>query len=50
MMRSDGPISISRAFVAADWRGLLADAGIAAERISIEWFFPFRYGVACRAA
>ena len=48
MMRSDGPISISRAFVAADWRRLLADAGIAAERTSIDWCFPFRYGVACR--
>jgi 2-polyprenyl-3-methyl-5-hydroxy-6-metoxy-1,4-benzoquinol methylase len=48
MMRSDGPISISRAFVAADWRRLLAAAGIPAERTSIKWFFPFRYGVACR--
>jgi 2-polyprenyl-3-methyl-5-hydroxy-6-metoxy-1,4-benzoquinol methylase len=48
MMRSDGPISISRAFVADDWLRLLAEAGIAAERTSIKWFFPFRYGVACR--
>ncbi len=50
MMRSDGPISISRAFVADDWRRLLAEAGIPAERTSIKWFFPFRYGVACRKA
>jgi 2-polyprenyl-3-methyl-5-hydroxy-6-metoxy-1,4-benzoquinol methylase len=48
MMRSDGPISISRAFVADDWRRLLAAAGIPAEQTSIKWFFPFRYGVACR--
>lgn len=48
MMRSDGPISISRAFVADDWRQLLAAAGIPAERISITWHFPFRFGVACR--
>ena len=48
MMRNDGPISISRAFVADDWRRLLAEAGIAPERTSIKWNFPFRYGVACR--
>jgi 2-polyprenyl-3-methyl-5-hydroxy-6-metoxy-1,4-benzoquinol methylase len=50
MMRSDGPISISRAFVADDWRRLLAEAGIASERTSIKWNFPFRYGVAGRKA
>jgi 2-polyprenyl-3-methyl-5-hydroxy-6-metoxy-1,4-benzoquinol methylase len=50
MMRSDGPISISRAFVAADWRRLLAEAGIPRTRTSIKWFFPFRYVVACRKA
>jgi 2-polyprenyl-3-methyl-5-hydroxy-6-metoxy-1,4-benzoquinol methylase len=48
MMRSDGPISISRAFVAADWRRLLAEAGIPPTQTSIKWFFPFRYVVACR--
>ena len=50
MMRSDGPISISRAFVAADWRRLLAEAGIPRTRTSVKWFFPFRYVVACRNA
>ena len=50
MMRSDGPISISRAFVAADWRRLLAEAGIPRSRTSIKWYFPFRYVVACRKA
>jgi 2-polyprenyl-3-methyl-5-hydroxy-6-metoxy-1,4-benzoquinol methylase len=48
MMRSDGPISISRAFVAADWRRLLAEAGIPPSRMSIRWLFPFRYVVACQ--
>ncbi len=48
MMRSDGPISISRAFVATDWRRLLVEAGIPAQRTSIKWYFPFRYVVACQ--
>ena len=48
MMRSDGPISISRAFVAADWRRLLVEAGIPFQRASIRWYFPFRYVVACQ--
>lgn len=47
MMRSDGPISITRAFRAAEWRRILDDAGIPAARRSIQWFFPFRYVVAC---
>jgi 2-polyprenyl-3-methyl-5-hydroxy-6-metoxy-1,4-benzoquinol methylase len=48
MMRSDGPISITRAFRAADWRRVLDAAGIPEGRRSIRWFFPFRYVVACR--
>lgn len=50
MMRNDGPISISRAFRAPDWRRILDQAGIPASRRSIRWFFPFRYVVACRKA
>jgi SAM-dependent methyltransferase len=50
MMRSDGPISITRAFRAADWRRILDAAGIPQARRSIRWFFPFRYVVACRKA
>jgi 2-polyprenyl-3-methyl-5-hydroxy-6-metoxy-1,4-benzoquinol methylase len=50
MMRSDGPISITRAFRASDWRRILDDAGIPAARRSVQWFFPFRYVVACRKA
>lgn len=48
MARNDGPISVARAFAADDWRHLLAEAGIPAERACIEWFFPFRYSVSCR--
>jgi SAM-dependent methyltransferase len=48
MARHDGPISVARAFAADDWRRLLAEAGIPAERACIEWFFPFRYGVSCK--
>ena len=36
----DGPVSISRAFVAKDWEELLADAGVRHARI--EPWFPFR--------
>jgi SAM-dependent methyltransferase len=48
MTRHDGPVSVARAFAADDWRCLLAEAGIPAERACIEWFFPFRYSVSCR--
>jgi 2-polyprenyl-3-methyl-5-hydroxy-6-metoxy-1,4-benzoquinol methylase len=50
MIRHDAPVSVARAFTASEWRQLLVQAGIPAERTSIEWFFPFRYGVACRKA
>lgn len=48
MIQHDAPVSVARAFTASEWRHLLAEAGIPAERATIEWFFPFRYGVACR--
>jgi SAM-dependent methyltransferase len=50
MNRHDGPVSVARGFTAAEWRHLLEAAGIPGERITIEWFFPFRYGVSCRKA
>jgi len=50
MNRHDGPVSVARAFTAFEWRHLLEEAGIPAERTRIEWFFPFRYGVSCRKA
>jgi SAM-dependent methyltransferase len=50
MVQNDGPLSVARAFTAADWRRPSAAAGISAERIRISWFFPFRYCVAGRPA
>ena len=45
-VQHDGPISISRAFVTADWRRLIARAGIAADVAKVEWWIPFRLCVA----
>jgi SAM-dependent methyltransferase len=39
-VRHDGPVSISRAFVRADWTALLTKAGVRGARI--EPWFPFR--------
>jgi SAM-dependent methyltransferase len=41
-VRSDGPISITRAFVPADWHRLLARAGIPAGAATVARVFPFR--------
>jgi SAM-dependent methyltransferase len=41
-VRHDGPVSISRAFVRADWRRYLAAAGLDAAQVAIEWHLPFR--------
>jgi SAM-dependent methyltransferase len=45
-VRHDGPVSIARAFVTADWERLLAGAGIEPGTAKIEWKFPFRLTVA----
>jgi len=47
-VRHDGPLSVARAFTAADWRSLLSRAGIPASQTEIRWFFPFRCCVARR--
>jgi len=41
-VQHDGPVSIARAFVAADWRDMLARAGVASGAADISWHFPFR--------
>lgn len=41
-VRHDGPVSIARAFVAADWVRFLDAAGVAAESAEIRWRVPFR--------
>ncbi len=38
-VRHDGPLSVRRAFVADEWRAMLADAGLTAD---VRWHLPFR--------
>jgi SAM-dependent methyltransferase len=45
-VQHDGPISIARAFTAADWRALIAQAGLSPEAVRVAWRFPFRLCVA----
>ncbi|NKC33421.1 methyltransferase domain-containing protein [Falsiroseomonas selenitidurans] len=42
MVCHDGPISVARGFDRADWRRLVAEAGVAAEA---RWVPPFRWAV-----
>ena len=44
LVRHDGPLSVRRAFVPAEWKRLLAAAGIAGA--SLSWHLPFRLCVA----
>jgi len=39
-VQHDGPLSVRRAFVPADWRAVLQDAGV--DRATIAWKLPFR--------
>lgn len=41
-VRHDGPASIRRAFVAADWRRYLRAAELPAGAVEIAWWMPFR--------
>lgn len=45
-VRHDGPVSITRSFVKADWRRSLAEAGIPEGTAKVEWWVPFRLCVA----
>lgn len=47
VVRHDGPVSVERALTLADWRRVLADAGLAADAVTIRRAFPFRIGVGC---
>ena len=42
IVRADGTLSIARSFRPADWRAILADAGIAPDAATIARRFPFR--------
>jgi len=48
LVRHDAPLSVARAFTRADWRRVLDLSGIDPARVTVEWFFPFRYGVGVR--
>jgi SAM-dependent methyltransferase len=41
-VQHDGPVSIARAFTAADWRALIAQAGLSDDVVRVAWRFPFR--------
>lgn len=43
----DGPVSIARAFTHDDWRRLLDAAGLDRGDVTVERYFPFRFGVGC---
>ena len=45
MVIHDGPVSINRGFVRADWTRLLAEADVTAD---IRWVAPFRWAVSGR--
>ena len=47
-VRSDGRISIARSFVPADWRRLVAVAGLAPDAVEIRWHMPFRLCISRR--
>jgi SAM-dependent methyltransferase len=49
LVRHDAPVSVRRGFTRQDWQRALGRAEISLTRVEIRWFFPFRYGVACRA-
>ncbi len=47
-VRTDGQISIARAFITAEWRAFLEAAGVPLNEARITWHVPFRICVARR--
>jgi SAM-dependent methyltransferase len=45
---SDGPVSVRRAFVRADWERAIAAAGLERSRLELRRHVPFRWGVGVR--
>jgi hypothetical protein len=45
---SDGPVSVDRSLVRAEWEAAIAAAGIERERVELRWHVPFRWGVGTR--
>jgi len=44
-VQHDGPVSIARAFTAADWQRLLVEAGVEPALVEVRWRVPFRLTV-----
>ncbi|SLN60952.1 methyltransferase domain-containing protein [Roseisalinus antarcticus] len=44
-VRHDGPVSVRRAFSAADLRAVVAAAGLEPGAVTLRWWFPFRWGL-----
>jgi 2-polyprenyl-3-methyl-5-hydroxy-6-metoxy-1,4-benzoquinol methylase len=47
-VREDGQTSIARAFIAAEWKSLLCQAGITEQQAFVAWYIPFRLCVGTR--
>lgn len=45
LIRNDAPLSVARAFRAAEWPGLAARADLDLSRLRVNWHWAFRYGV-----
>jgi SAM-dependent methyltransferase len=45
IVQYDGLVSITRAFTRADWRALVAEAGVDASAVEVRWRVPFRITV-----
>ena len=45
LVRHDAPLSVARGFTRRDWDRLIVLSGLDPARVSVEWFFPFRYGI-----
>jgi SAM-dependent methyltransferase len=45
IVRHDGAVSVTRAFVRDDWRALIARAGLDPANVSLRWHLPFRWCV-----
>ena len=48
LVRNDAPVSVARAFTAQELWQIIDAAGIDRARVTIKWFFPFRYGITCK--
>jgi len=46
IVRHDGAVSVSRSFTRADWRELIARAGLDPAKVRLRWHLPFRWCLA----